>query len=390
MTKRLSFSLCLLSVGSAAFAGGTFVTQYTFPALTGASSTGAYPEWELVQRTGTTELYGVAPKGGTLGGGTLYKTGTSGTLTVIRNFGASGDINGSRPNGPVLNYSGSLYGVTLLGGSNNAGVLYRWNPSTGYKRLYSFGTGTSGASPSGQLLLANDGNIYGVTTSGGACGNGTVYRFVVSTGVITNLHSFCGDEGRAPLTGVIQASNGSLYGTAYNGGAFDRGTLYKLSLAGAFSRLHSFGSVESAPRFPSRLTQGKNGLLYGASWGGGFMGVGTIFSSTLTGSVTVQAEMGLGDSDLQNPSKNAALLEKFTGVFYGVSYANGGSVYQFRASTKAVSLIHSFGGWSPGWPLAGLTVGPDGNLWGNTTDGEVINFPRYGAIYNIENLVANP
>ena len=65
-------------------------------------------------------------------------------------------------------------------------------------------------------------------------------------------------------------------------------------------------------------------------------------------------------------------------------------VFQFRASNRSVSLIHAFGGWTPGYPLAGLAVGSDGNLWGNTTDGEVTGFPRYGAIYNIQNLVANP
>ena len=389
-TMKLKLSVLAFAFSPLAMAGGTYVTQYNFPALSGASSTGAYPEWELVTKTGTTELYGVASKGGTLGGGTLYKTGTAGS-TVVRHFGASGDINGSRPNGPVLNYSGSLYGVTALGGANNTGVLYRWNPSTGFKAVYSFGSGSAGASPSGQLLLAKDGNIYGVTKAGGSCGQGTVYKFVVSTGAVTTLHSFCGQEGTSPITGVIQATDGNLYGTAYTGGAYCGGSLYKLTPTGGFTRLYSFGATASAPKFPSRLTQGSDGLLYGMSWGGGSMDVGTIFTSTLAGSVSVRAQMGLlGDTAFQNPSYNAALLEKFTGVFYGVSYSNGGSVFQFRASTKAVSMIHGFGGWAPGFPLAGLAVGSDGNLWGNTTDGEVTGFPRYGAIYNIQNLTANP
>jgi uncharacterized repeat protein (TIGR03803 family) len=388
MSKTMKFKLSLLAlvISPMAMAGGTYATQYTFPALSGASSTGAYPEWELVKKTGTTDLYGVAPKGGTLGGGTLYKM-SGGVVTVVRNFGVSGDIKGSRPDGPVLNHSGSLYGVTAIGGANNTGVLYRWNPTSGFKTIHSFGSGTAGASPSGQLLLANDGNVYGVTKAGGSCGLGTVYKYVVSTGAVTTLHSFCGQEGTSPITGVIQASDGNLYGTAYTGGANGGGSLYKLTLAGAFTRLYSFGATASAPKFPSRLTQGRDGLLYGMSWGGGLMDVGTIFTSTLAGSVSVRAQMGAqSNTSLQNPSRNAALLEKFTGVFYGVSYSNTGSVFQFRASTKAVSVIHSSGTWVPGFPLAGLTVGADGNLWGNTTDGEV----GYGTIYNIQNLVANP
>lgn len=387
---KTKFAVFLTAISPlAAVAGGTFGVNYTFPSLSGNGSTGAYPEWELSPKPGTTDLYGVSPKGGISGGGTLYRIDTSGTLTVLRHFGASGDINGSQPDGPPLHRSGYVYGVTSTGGSNNAGVLYRWHPTSGYKSLYSFGGGSAGASPSGQLTLASDGNIYGVTKAGGACGQGTVYRYVVATGQVVNMHSFCGLEGSSPLTGVIQASNGYLYGTAHGGGSYGGGTLYRLNLSGTFSQLHAFGAA-SGPRAPSRLTQGKDGLLYGTSWGGGFMDVGTVFSSSLSGSVSMRAELGRGDTALQNPSMNAALLERFTGVFYGVSYANGGSVFQFRASNRTVSLIHSFGGWSPGFPLAGLTVGPDGNLWSVTTDGEVPSFPRYGAVYSIQNLVANP
>jgi uncharacterized repeat protein (TIGR03803 family) len=388
---KTKIALCLMALSPlAATAGGTFVVNYTFPSVSGAGSTGAYPDWELSRKPGSTDMYGVSPKGGTSGGGTLYRIGTSGELTVLRHFGASGDINGSQPGGPVLHRSGYVYGVTSTGGANNTGVLYRWHPTSGYKRLYSFGSGTAGAAPSGQLLLASDGNIYGVTKAGGTCGNGTVYRYVIATGQVANVHSFCGLEGGSPLTGVIQATNGDLYGTAYNGGVYGGGTLYRLSLAGAFSQIHAFGAA-SGPRAPSRLTQGKDGLLYGTSWGGGFMDGGTVFSSSLTGAVSMRAELTRAPMSPANPSMNAALLERFTGVFYGVTYANGGgTVFQFRASNRSVSLIHTFDGWSPGFPLGGLAIGPDGNLWGTTTDGALPNFPRYGAIYSIQNLVANP
>ncbi|WP_431263151.1 choice-of-anchor tandem repeat GloVer-containing protein [Roseateles chitinivorans] len=372
-----------------AHAGGTFVPVYSFPAPTDTSATspGSWPMWDLTLDSSTGLLVGVTANGGTGGGGALYTVRTDGLVNTLRSFGTNGDTQGGRPNGPVLVTGSGYYGVTQFGGANGKGVLYKWSTVSGYQVLYHFGTGTEGANPSGPLLLASNGNVYGTATNGGACGVGTVFQFSLSNpGSVSTTHSFCGSEGTGPMTGVIQASDGKLYGTAYNGGDSNGGTLFSIDPANnGFSRLYSFGAANTPdPRFPSRLIQARDGLLYGTSYAGG-NGAGTIFSSTLTGAVTVRTAMQ------SSPSPWSALNERFIGVFYANSWgSDAGRLYQFRSSNNSLSTIHQFVFGDASWPKAGLTVGADGNLWSVTTDGESTWSGHYGTIFKIQFLTANP
>jgi uncharacterized repeat protein (TIGR03803 family) len=395
--NQIVISASLLAVAAAmssgAVAGGTYTENYVFETLTGAGSTGAWPIWELVTDSKLNDLYGVSPTGGKLGGGTIYRVRTDGKLKVLRDFGSSGDAKGSSPNGPLLQVKRAWYGVTERGGNYDKGVLYKWTPGKDYRVIYHFGAGTSGVNPSGPLLAATDGNLYGTTTYGGTCGRGTVFRLIPDTNAVSVVHSFCNMDGDTPITGVIQATDGNLYGTAYTGGPYGGGTLFRLSLSGTFSKLHDFGqAIGSEPRYPSRLMQARNGLLYGTSYSGGdvVFQFGSIFSSTLSGSVTVLKSFFFADDGMQTPSPYAALNEKFTGVFYGVTYGNAGSLFQYRASSDSLTSIYNFVYGKASYPKAGLTTGPDGNLWGQTTDGETTSFNRYGTIYSIQNLVPNP
>jgi uncharacterized repeat protein (TIGR03803 family) len=386
-----------ITLPSGAVAGGTYTENYVFETLTGAGSTGAWPIWELVADSKLNDLYGVAPTGGKLGGGTIYRVRTDGKLKVLRDFGPSGDAKGSSPNGPLLQVKRAWYGVAERGGNYDKGVLYKWTPGKDYRVIYHFGAGTSGVNPSGPLLEATDGNLYGTTNYGGTCGRGSVFKLIPDTGAVSVVHSFCDLEGDTPITGVIQATDGNLYGTAYTGGPYYGGTLFRLSLSGTFTRLHDFGQATgSQPRYPSRLVQARNGLLYGTSYRGGQdvdvgSQPGTIFSSTLSGTVSVLKSFLFAADSMQNPSPYAALNEKFIGIFYGVTNGStGGSLFQYRVSSNSLTSIYNFVFGQAYYPKAGLTTGPDGNLWGQTTDGESTFFNRYGTIYSIQNLVPNP
>jgi uncharacterized repeat protein (TIGR03803 family) len=387
---KLSALVATATLSLTAHAGGTFVPVYSFPAPTDTSATspGSWPVWDLTLESSTGLLVGVTPNGGAGGGGALYTVTTGGAVTTLRSFGTSGDAQGSRPNGPVLVAGAAYYGVTQSGGANGKGVLFKWSSASGYQVLYHFGTGTDSASPSGPLLLASNGNVYGTATAGGACGLGSVFQFPLSSpGSVTTTHSFCGAEGSGPMTGVIQASDGKLYGTAYNGGDNAGGTLFSIDPASnGFARLYSFGSTTTDPRFPARLVQARDGLLYGTSYrGGNASDTGTIFSSTLAGAVTVRTVMP------SNPSPWSALNERFIGVFYANSWgSDAGRLYQFRSSNNSLSTIHQYVFGGPSWPKAGLTVGADGNLWSVTTDGESTWSGYYGTIFKIQFLTANP
>lgn len=380
-------TLCLaISALAAAFPAravtGDYRQIYSFPNTATAASPGTWPAWEL--SSNGTAMIGVTPRGGSNGGGTIYSW--SGAMSVLHSFGSASDPLGSAPNGPVLVTPTGMYGVTQYGGANGKGVLYKLTSTGTYQVLFSFGAGASGANPSGPLLKATDGNLYGSTMYGGACNQGVVFRYSPSTGATTSVHDFCAQDGTEPITGVIQASDGKLYGTAYVGGEYGGGTLFSLTTSGVFTKLYAFGASPQLPIYPSRLIQAKNGLLYGTSYRGGSIysdvsqQPGTIFSSTLTGTVAVLQSM----QSAANPYPFAALKEKYLNVLYGVSDgSDGGDVFQLRTATNAFTVIHRFT-WGAGmWPKAGLADGPDGMLWGVTTDGEY-TFSVFGTMYSVQ------
>ncbi|MGB7844321.1 MAG: choice-of-anchor tandem repeat GloVer-containing protein, partial [Candidatus Acidiferrum sp.] len=93
--------------------------------------------------------------------------------------------------------------------------------------LHSF-TATDGATPN-QLVLANDGNLYGTTISGGAHSDGIVFE-VTPQGAFNTLHAFAGSDGADSFSGLMQATNGTLYGTTRVGGAKNDGTVFGLNV----------------------------------------------------------------------------------------------------------------------------------------------------------------
>jgi uncharacterized repeat protein (TIGR03803 family) len=135
-------------------------------------------------------LYGTASGGGTQSFGTVFRITPSGAGTVLYSFGAV-PSDGQNPSGALLLASdGNFYGTTLAGGTPNAyckastgcGTLYRITPSGTETVLYSFGTNASdGMGPSGALLQASDGNLYGTTTAGATANAGTVFKLVLGT-----------------------------------------------------------------------------------------------------------------------------------------------------------------------------------------------------------------
>jgi uncharacterized repeat protein (TIGR03803 family) len=167
-------------------------------------------------------------------------------------------------------------------------------PAQILKTLFSF-DGTDGVAPQYMSLVqGTDGNFYGTTTHGGpggATGSGTIFR-MTPEGAQTPLYNFCSEpnctDGANPYAGLLQATDGSFYGTTYLGGAYSSGTIFKITPAGAFITLYSF-CPQGLPCVdggnPSgSLIQGADGNLYGTS-GGDIEGPikGTVFKLTLDG-----------------------------------------------------------------------------------------------------------
>ena len=131
---------------------------------------------------------------------------------------------------------------------------------------------SNGRAPS-SLRQADDGTFYGTTSFGGAFDKGTLFR-MDATGVVTALESFSGPLNGARPFGLVRASDGRFYGMTAEGGAFGFGTVFRFVPGGVVTTLHAFS--ESGRR-PLDLFPASDGNVYGLTAGGGDFDNGTIF-----------------------------------------------------------------------------------------------------------------
>lgn len=279
---------------------GTLTTLYSFCAQNGCAD-GATPYGGLEQFAGA--FYGTAMYGGTSancppdGCGAVFKITSGGVLTILHSF-AGAPADGMAPYAaPIQATNGNFYGTTSLGGANNSGTVYEITSAGVLTILHSFNA-ADGFNLTAGLFLGADGALYGTAAGGGQYGEGTVFK-IVPSGKFRTLYSFClqnacGD-GAVPLGGVIQATDGSFYGTTYQGGTSD-GTIYRITSSGALASLHSFHVTDGLR--PMCLAQATNGLIYGLTQYGGSATDGTVFTlsrglSAFVETVPVSGRVGI-------------------------------------------------------------------------------------------------
>jgi uncharacterized repeat protein (TIGR03803 family) len=236
---------------------------------------------------------------------------------------------GADPRGRLaIGPDGNLYGTTQQGGVYNgvynSGIIFRISTSGAYQVIHVFsgccGTGDGAGSVAG-LTLAADGNFYGTTQFGGTSGFGTVFKMNLA-GTVTILQSFSQFDlnGAEPMDALIQASDGNLYGTCYSGGANNSGTVFRLSTSGAFTKIYDFTVADIGVYPKAGVIQASDGNLYGVTPGGG-IGLGSIYQLTLGGVATLEASF-------ENASGNfpeGGLVQGNDGNFYVTSSSAGGS-----------------------------------------------------------------
>ena len=217
-------------------------------------------------------FYGTALAGSSAG--TVYKITSSGAFTFLASLPG-------QPLAPLLLATdGNFYGTTSDGGDSGAGTLFKVTPQGILKVLFNFDPvpfNTTGSAPFGPLVQASNGNFYGTTFQGGSMGGGVVYK-ATPAGVVTVLHNFDpndSSEGYAPYAGLVLATDGNLYGVTYYGGGL--GVIFEITPAGTYSVLYSFDGTNGGFPAPTPM-QSTDGKIYGLTAGGGASNLGVVYS----------------------------------------------------------------------------------------------------------------
>jgi uncharacterized repeat protein (TIGR03803 family) len=334
---------------------------------------GANPLFSPVIFDKSGNLYGTTQWGGAFNVGTVFElspVGASWTATILYSF--TGGADGGHPAaGLVMDRAGNLFGTGQTGGANGQGTVFKVSPSGAETLLYTFGNQSGdGSYPFAGLVLDETGNLYGTTVSGGAKGGGTVFKLSPS-GAETLLYTFRNQsgDGSYPYAGVVFDNKGNLYGATYSGGAKGGGTVFKLAPSGAETVLYSFGnqSGDGSNPFGGFLIFDNNGNLYGTTVGGGTQGNGTVFKLAPSGAETVLYSFGSRSGDGSQPWSGLVLDEK--GNLYGTTQVGGaygaGAVFEVTSAAAATStgltssLNPSIYGQGVTWTATVTTSGPD-------------------------------
>jgi uncharacterized repeat protein (TIGR03803 family) len=294
-----------------------------------------YPPDSLSFRDAAGNLFGTTYQGGAYSFGTVFKVDPLGHETIVYNFCSKTPCTkGAYPGGVIPGENGSMYGITYAGGSyscalTGCGTVFKINHDGDLTLLHAFGgAGGDGQNPNAGLVLDASGKVYGTTMWGGANGRGTVFKMTPG-GDETVEYSFDGDaDGEYPNGGLVGDAEGNLYGTAYQGGAYNYGTIFKITALGEFTILYSFpGGVFGGNPYAD-LTLDQQGNIFGVTTTGGTHNFGTIFKLDARGNETVLHNFG-EEGDGVHPS---GLIIDACGSLYGTTYQGGkyndGSVFE--------------------------------------------------------------
>jgi uncharacterized repeat protein (TIGR03803 family) len=208
-----------------------------------------------------------------------------------------------------------------------------------------------GAYPHAGLVQGTDGNLYGTTVSGGTgvyCnpgpGCGSIFK-ITAGGSLSTLYNFCSHsnciDGYSSYAPLVQATDGNFYGTTYFGGANNYGTVFKITPGGKLTTLHTFDSSEGG--FPlGALVQATNGNFYGTTSSG--LDLGTVFEITPEGALTTLHTFDGKDGF----TPLAGLVQATDGNFYGTTNGGGekgghGTVFKITPE-GTLTTLHSFDG----------------------------------------------
>jgi uncharacterized repeat protein (TIGR03803 family) len=374
----LGFALCAGRADSQ-----TLTTLVQFNGIGGTAS-GQYPYGSLTL-VGT-RLYGTTSEGGANGLGAVFSVGTNGTnyQNLVSSFtGEGGTASSTDPQGNLTLVGTALYGTTAFGGASNGTVFSVGTDGTNFQNRVSFtGTGgtASGYEPVGSLTPAFSGLwVYGMTRSGGADNDGTVFSLGTNGGSYQNLVSFTGSGGAASGAypgGSLTLVGTNLYGMTsgdYSGGY---GNIFSVGVNGAsYQNLVSFtGSGGAASgAYPGGSLTLIGTRLYGMTRSGGANGLGNVFSVGMDGTSYQNLVSFTGGSGTANGEYPEGSLILSGTDLYGMTEeggANGyGNIFSVGLDGSEYQDLYNFAGVAIGEYPNGDLLLSGGTLFGMTEAG---------------------
>lgn len=338
-------------------------TVYSFCSIQNCAD-GTYPESGVIFDS-LGNLYGTTNAGGA-GFGAVFRLtpDAMGNWTESNVYTFSSPLDGDGPNGLVFDDVGNLYGTTIYGGgggtcsNGGCGTVFELIPANGgwtKKVLFSFTGGNDGGAPLSGLILNQAGTLYGTTSQGGFYGAGTIFELTHSGNGWTErvIHSFgAGNDGRMPMSGLIFDKSGNLFGTANQGGTGNRGVVFALRHTKQGWKeiiLHDFSNSgnDGAGPYVGSLAFDQAGNLYGTTEGGGTNGLGTVFELTRSNHGITERVLYsfLGSDDGMAPY--TGVIIDATGSLYGTTSFGGnggdGAVFTLRNSGGKWNLTVLYG-----------------------------------------------
>ena len=351
---------------------GQLTTLYSFCARRNCAD-GYEPVGALALGTDG-NFYGTTASGIDSGFSTVFRITPGGKLKTLYNFCNQDCADGSQATGGLVQGSdGNFYGTTGGGGVYNTqcpsgcGTVFKITPQGVLTTLYSFTGATDGGSPVAGLILGNDGNFYGTTNQGGAIHNpqcasygcGTVFK-ITADGVLTTIFRFTGVNGLFPEAPLVQASDGTFYGTTDYGGSGSGlyGTVFRATSTDQLKTLYDFCTLYNCAdgaNPTAGLVQATDGNFYGTTSGADYFGSvpGTIFRMTPHGRLATIHTFCARTNCADGYAPFAGLLQATDGNLYGTAdgggtstNCSGGCGTVFRLSVDLppfVSFVRSFG-----------------------------------------------
>lgn len=323
----------------------------------------------------TKTLYGVASNGGSANRGVLFGYELStGTYSIKKHL--TSVLEGSMPRGSLVNNgNGKLYGTTWAGGSTNGGTLFEYDIATDTHSVKVNFNGQNGGQPYGSLIRLENGKYYGMTSKGGTANLGTLYEYDEQTNSITVKVNFTGANGSLPHGNLVLASNGKLYGMTYWSSNF-AGVLFEYDLSTNVQEVKfTFNTVNGSNPYGDLIEL--NGKLYGMTKDGGTSGYGTLFEYDLATSVLTK-KLEFNGVNGRNPMGKLILADN--GKLYGLASGGidgNGLIFEYDHAANVYTIKAEFNSDNGFNPLGSLMQASNGKLYGLASYGGVIDDYNY-------------